>query len=105
MCYSSDVWGGVTTGTSTVNLFTEMHLLNFKQVVSYVTCTYTFCPLSNPHFTQYFSYRSYVRSTREPEQSLLSLPAYSLVCYRGPDVYNRLPFAIRNFDNYNSFKV
>ena len=93
-----------------MNLFTEMHFLNFKQIVFDVTCTYVFRPLSNPHFTQHFSYRSYARSTRESEQRLLSLPAYSLVCstqalcYRGPDVYNRTTFAIKNIDNYNSFK-
>ena len=100
----------VTRGTSTVSLFTEMHILSFKLIVSYVTCAYVFRSLSNPHFTQYFSYRSYAKSTRELEQRLLSLPAYSLVCckqalsYRGPDVYNRIPFAIRNIDDYNSFK-
>ena len=100
---------GVIRETSTINLFTEMHLLNFKQIVSYVTCTYVFRSLSNPHFTQYFSYRSYTRSTRESEQGLLSLRAYnSVLCrqalsYRGPNVYSRIPFAVRHTDNFNSF--
>ena len=73
---------GVTRGTSTVNVITEMHLSNFQHTVFYVTCTYVFRSLSNPLFTQYFSYRSYARSTRESEQRMLSLPAYSLVCCR-----------------------
>ena len=100
----------VTRGTSTVSLFTEMHILSFKLIVSYVTCAYVFRSLSNPHFTQYFSYRSYEKSTRTSEQRLLSLPASGLVCCRqahssrGPDVYNRIPFAMRSIDNYNSFK-
>ena len=89
----------VTQGTSTVNLFTEMHLLNFKQIVPYVTCTYRFCSLSNRHITQYFSNRSDANSTTEKEQTLLSLPAYNLVfcrqalIYTGPDVYYRIHFA------------
>ena len=101
---------GVSRGTITLNLFIEMHFLSFQQIVSYVTCIYVFHSHSNPHFTQYFSYRSYEKSTRTSEQRLLSLPACSLVCcrqtlsYRGDNAYNRKPFAIRNTDNCNSFK-
>ena len=91
-------------------LFTDLNLMNFQQIVTYMCGLYVFKALDNNLCTN-FTYRDNPSNTRSSTRSVLGTPPVSNnhsrqgIKYIGAVEYNEIPLSIRSSPSYDNCKI